>query len=247
MAATTFRHALAYCVPDALCVLAAICPSSWYDMRTPFFAAIILAIAPALSFACSCAGTQSIGAALATAESVVVGQVKERTAPDYSTDQPRPGAIVVDVVESLKGHVTGPIRIAESLMCYTSFRPEDLKIGKSYVFPLTQIDFANSGDTFDLMIESEKSKTYREKMYRLPVCSHNALLLTNQKLFTNELIAGGGRRLAPYMSLGLMKILLATGLLSVGGFIGFTVIGAAICFALWLLRKRRSTAAQKIS
>jgi hypothetical protein len=132
--------------------------------------------------ACSCAGTQSIGIALATAESVVIGQVRERAAADYSSDHTRPAAIVVDVVQSLKGSVTGKIQIAESLMCYKSFRSEDLNVGVSYVFPLTQIDFANPDDTFDLIVESANSNAYRDRMYRLPVCSHNALLLTRQKL-----------------------------------------------------------------
>jgi hypothetical protein len=179
--------------------------------------------------------------ALATAESVVIGQVRERTAPDYSPDHPRPGAIVVDVVQHLKGRVTGTIRIAESLMCYKSFRSEDLKTGMSYVFPLTQIDFANPDDTFDLMVDSANSNSYREQMYRLPVCSHNALLLTNQNLFTNELTVGGGRRLEPYMSLGLMKLLFATGLLSVWRVGGFIVVGVMICVAFVFVRKRRVT------
>jgi hypothetical protein len=215
-------------------------------VRSSFFAAIILATTPASSFACSCAGTQSIGSALAAAESVVIGQVSDRAAADYSSDHPRPAAIVVDVVQSLKGKVTGKIQIAESLMCYKSFRSEDLKVGMSYVFPLTQIDFADPADTFDLMVESDNPNARRDQMYRLPVCSHNALLLTRQKLYTNELTVGGGRRLEPYMSLGLMKILFATGLLSVGRAVGLIVIGVMICVAFGFVRKRRVTGGKKV-
>jgi hypothetical protein len=178
------------------------------------------------------------------AESVVIGRVSERVAPDYSSDHPRPGAIVVDVDQSLKGKATGKIQIAESLMCYKSFRSEDLKVGSSYVFPLRQIDFANPDDTFDLMVESDNPNAYRDQMYRLPVCSHNALLLTGQKLYTNELTVGGGRRLEPYMGLGSMKLLFATGLLSVWRAVGFCVLGVVICVALVFVRKRRVTGAQ---
>ena len=186
-------------------------------------------------------GTQSIGRALATAESVVIGRVRERAAPVYLSDDRRPAAIVVDVVQSLKGGVTGKIEIAESLMCYQSFNSKDFKVGMSYVFPLTQVDWTNPGDTFDLGVETGSPYATRYQMYRLPTCSHTALLLSGERLYTNELTAGVGRRLEPYMTLGFLKLLFATGLVGVWRYVGFVAILMAICAAFVFARKRRAT------
>ena len=101
------------------------------------------------------------------------------------------------------------------------------------MFPLRQIDLANPDEAFGLMIGSdEKVPSY--KIFRLPLCSHNALLLDGQKLYTSELISGGGRRLEYYMPLPLMKVLLPLGLLSTWGMLSVSVI--VVAMVAWVMR-----------
>jgi hypothetical protein len=182
-----------------------------------------------------------MGRALASAEAVVVGRVKGHAAPDFSSGNPRPAAIVVEVTESLKGSLKGDIEIAKNLMCYQSFSSQDLKVGTSYVFPLAEIDVANPDDTFNVMIEPPGPNTPSHKMFVLPTCSHSALLLDGSKLYTNELTSSGGRRLEYYMSLLFMKVLFATGLFDV--LRAIAVIAATIlCTGFIVFRRRRARA-----
>jgi hypothetical protein len=205
----------------------------------PLVVAVVLGAAPAASIACTCAGTQSIGNALTIADAVVVGRVKKHLAPDYSQDHPRPGTVDVEVIDSLKGGITGNVEIAKTLACYQSFPEEDLEIGKSYVFPLTRIDLANPDDTVGLMIGSGDRKIPSYKMFRLPVCSHNALLLKGQALYTNELTASGGRRLDYYLPLSLVKVLLPIGLLSAWGVTALIVVAIIVCVVGIAATRRR--------
>ncbi|WP_116812867.1 hypothetical protein [Steroidobacter cummioxidans] len=185
-------------------------------------------------------GTQSIGGALASAEAIVVGRVKEHAEPDYSFQRLRPAAMVVEVTESLKGSLKGDIEIVEGLMCYQSFAAEDLKIGMSYVFPLTEIDLANPDDTFGLMIGSPTPNAPSYKMFVLPSCSHSALLLDGAKLYTNELTSDGGRRLEHYMNLSFLKLLFVTRLFDVWRAIPIIAIVIILCIGFVLVRKRRA-------
>jgi hypothetical protein len=129
-------------------------------------------------------------------------------------------------------------------MCYQSFPEDDLEIGKSYVFPLKQIDLANPDDALGLMIVSDKTVPIH-KMYRLPVCSHNALLLDGQGLYTNELTPDGGRKIDYYMPLFLVRVLLPFGLLSTWGIIAAIVIAASVT-AAFIVRKRRRKATHAV-
>jgi hypothetical protein len=184
-------------------------------MRSPLLIAAILTGTPAASYACSCMGTQSIGNALVTADAAVVGKVTGHKEAEYS-DVRRPALINVEVIDSVTGGVKGNIEIAKSLMCYASFRDDDIEVGKSYLFPLEEIDLANPDHTWGLMIGSD-SPVPSYKMFTLPVCSHNALLLDGQGLYTSELTSDGGRRLEYYMPLLLVRTLLPIRLLGTWG------------------------------
>jgi len=205
-------------------------------LRTSLAVVAVLACTPAVSLACSCWGTQSIGNALTTADAVIVGKVERHMGSDFTSGHQRPAIIQVEVVESLKGGIKGNIEIAKTMMCYQSFPEDDFQIGKSYVFPLERIDLANADQSWELMIDSD-SPVASYKLFRLPVCSHNALWVDGQGLYTNELTSGGGRRLEYYMPLPLMKVLLPVGLLSVWGVLAF--VGTALVVAFVLIRRRR--------
>lgn len=209
-------------------------------MRATFLIAAILGGAPVASFACSCNGTQSIGNALTLADAVVVGRVTGHMEADFS-DLQRPALINVEVIDSITGGVKGNIEIAKTLMCYQSFSEDDLEVGKSYVFPLERVDLADRDQSWGLMIGSDMPvPSY--KMFRLPVCSHNALLLEGQDLYKSELVTReGGHRLEYYLPLRLVKVLLPIGLLSTWGIL-LAVILAAAAIAFVLVRKRRREA-----
>jgi hypothetical protein len=80
------------------------------------------------------------------------------------------------------------------------------------------------------------------KMFRLPVCAHNALLLDGQGLYTSELTSSGGRRLEYYMPLVLVRALLPIGLLSNWGILVAIAILASASAAFIVVRKRRRKA-----
>jgi hypothetical protein len=206
-------------------------------MRASFFVALLLSVAPTASFACSCSGTLSIGNALTLADAVVVGTVRGHREAHYSSADQRPALINVEVTRSLKGGVNGSIEIAKALMCYQSFPEDDFEVGKSYVFPLERVDLANPGQARDLMIWSDSAPAPSHKMFRLPVCSHNALLLEGQGLYTSELTSAGGRRLEYYMPLLFVRMLLPLGLLSTWGIL--IVIAVAAAAAFFVVRNRR--------
>jgi hypothetical protein len=185
-------------------------------------------------------GTQSIGNALTAADVVVVGRVKSHEEADYSETQ-LPAIINVEVIDSIKGDIKGNVEIAKTLMCYQSFSEDDLEVGKIYVFPLQQIDLSNAEQTFGLMIGSDMPVP-SHKMFRLPVCSHNGLLVDGQDLYTSELVPGGGRQLKYYMPLFVIRALLPIGLLSTWGIFVAIAIAAAVTVGSIVARKHRRKA-----
>jgi hypothetical protein len=217
--------------------------SSLDAMRPLVLVAVFLSTAPLESISCTCDGTRSIGSALTDADAIIVGKVTRHVAPDYSPDRPRPAIVDVEVMDSLKGQVRGSVEIAEAQMCYQSFPDRTLEIGKSYVFPLTTVDLADSPDTWSHIIGL---KVLSYKVFRLPVCSHNALLLDGQQLFTNELTFNGGRRLQYYMPLSLMKVLLPSGFLVVARTLILVLGAAAAGAAIVVIRKRWRETRQRV-
>jgi hypothetical protein len=208
-------------------------------MRVLLVIAIALSATPLPAGACSCDGTQSIGSVLASAEAVVVGRIKRHAGRDYSSEYPRPAIVVVEITESLKGGLEGDIEVATGQLCYQSFPSEDLRIGMSYVLPLTEIDLANHDDTFGLMIGPPRPNIPSYRMFILPSCSHSALLFDGARLYTSEFAAGGGRQLEYYMNLSVLRFLFATNLFSawraMPAIVAMLVLGAGFV----LLRKRR--------
>ena len=205
-------------------------------MRASLWVALVLAMAPSASHACSCSGTLSIGNALTLADAVVVGTVRRHRAFDYSSTEQRPALLHVEVTRSLKGGVQGHIEIAKTMMCYQSFPEDDLAVGKSYVFPLEAIDLANPDQTWGLMLNSA-TPIPSHAMFRLPTCSHNALQLDGGGLYTSELTSDGGRRLEYYLPLLLLQVLLPLGLLSTWGILMAVALSATV--AVVVIRKRR--------
>ncbi len=199
-----------------------------------FLAIFVCGLVSAPALACSCWGTTGIGTALTEAEIVVVGQVERRLdsseeeRPDFSRNgaiEPAyPNPIVVRVVRTLKGDVGDEIRISTDFMCYRSFDVEDMKPGETFVFPV--------------------SRTTESGLGLLPSCSHSALKLVDGELYTNELTAAGGRRLAHYMSLTMMRLLLPLGLLdtAVQIVLAAAVLLLAPVLITWRVRRRTASA-----
>jgi hypothetical protein len=210
------------------------------DMKSSFLLAALLALAPACSIACTCGGTQSITFALMNADAVVVGRVKAHAEGSYKPA--RPNRMVVEVSKALKGSFTGDIEIAEDLMCYQSFSGDDFTVGKTFVFPLTQIDLANPDDTFGMLLGPTEPDATSYKMFSLPTCSHTALLLSEEKLYTNELTPAVGRQLDYYMHASVMNFLFSAGLFSIRGAIAsLVVIFLLFMSAVFILRRRAKT------
>ena len=211
-------------------------------MRASFLIAAMLGGTPVASLACSCMGTQSIGSALTSADAVIVGKVTGHKDQDYSYEHQRPAIINVEVVESLRGGSSGSVEIAKTLMCYQSIPEDDFEVGKTYVFPLEQIDLANTDQTWGLgLMVGPDVPVQNHKMFRLPVCAHNALLLDSRGLYTSELTAGGGRGFR-YMTLPLLKVLLPVGLLSSWVILVLISIAVSMAVAIVVVRRRRRTA-----
>jgi hypothetical protein len=190
------------------------------------------------SIACTCAGIQSIGEALRSADAVVVGRVRGHVGPNLELDVPDIGAINVEVLETVTGSVRGDIRIEKTLWCYRSFDEDDFEVGTSYVFPLQRSVSkrpSSAGDT----------EAYGKEIYRLPTCSHNALLMRGERLYTSE---DGARQLQYFMSLGVMKMLLPTGILSVWDELPYVLLTILLLYVAFIvLRRRRKRPAEVAS
>jgi hypothetical protein len=181
---------------------------------------VILGYLPSTAQACSCDGTTSIGSAFGLAEKVVLGRIEgRREIPPDRRDgvvEIYPEAAVVKVIDVLKGSAPDEILVSADFMCYRSFNVEDFKSGETYVFPIIQ--------------------TTAQGVNVLPSCSHSALKLMDGQLYTNELVSIGVRRLEPYMSLKLLKLLLPLGVLDPRGQI---IFGGSLALLASLLLTRR--------
>jgi hypothetical protein len=123
-------------------------------------------------------------------------------------------------------------------MCNQSFWGEEFKVGTSYVFPLTEVDLTNSDDTLDMTIERRARNPPSYRMFVLPTCSHTALLVNEERLYTNELTYSGGRRLEYYMRLSVLRFMFKAGLFEMRG----VIVGVGVLMALlaFLVVRRRS-------
>jgi hypothetical protein len=151
--------------------------------------------------ACTCGGIVSIGEALENAETVVLGRVESvRQIPSDRRDGMTllyPDAVVVKVLEVLKGDAPDQILVSADFLCYRSFDVEDLKPGETFIFPIVQ--------------------TTKHGVNALPSCSHSALKLMDAQLYTNEPTTSGDRRLEPYMKLALLRVLVPLRLVGIRG------------------------------
>lgn len=172
--------------------------------------------------------------AFATADAVVIGRI-ERVRLAGAGE-----LLVVDVVKPLKGGVAGEVEIATGLMCYQSFSFEDFKIGEQYIFPLIAVEPSSSyiGQSLGLG-EGPHSAKASDRLFTLPTCSHTALALVGEELYSNELTSDGGRRLEPYMSLPLLKFLFWAGFLSVPGLLVYvSILILSISVLVWKKAKK---------
>jgi hypothetical protein len=190
---------------------------------------MLLSATPAVSLACSCAGMRSMEMALAMSDAVVVGRVER--AGD---------SLVVAVIEPLKGGLAGRIEIATPMMCYQSFAAEDFKVGERYLFPLIEVDLADPANRFFLSFGQIPGEAVG-RLFTLPTCSHTALALVGEELYSNELTSDGGRRLEYYASLPPVKFLFWAGLFSIPRLmllISMTLV-LAISIVVWKKRRMR--------
>ena len=153
--------------------------------------------------ACTCFGTASIGSAMTEAEVVVLGEALGKREPPTGLGLDGApfanadaiaiplGTVAFKVLETLKGSAAGEILVGTRFSCYQSFSVDDFDVGEKYVLALDRVEAG---------------------MHMLPDCSHTALEVLDGKLYTNELTKDG-MRLERYMGLGLLELLLPTGLL----------------------------------
>lgn len=192
---------------------------------------------PAVTLACSCFDIQSIETAITDAPYVVIGRV-EGVAPDeFHPDLDIPRSISIEIVDSLKGDLRGKIRIASIPLCYQSFPSWDLKPGSTFVFPLHPLDPFFLGATKQTAATHPDIQKIANQLYDLPRCSHTALALRGNKLYTNELGADGVHRLKYYARLSTFKLLMFTHLLNLPHLILWIVPAAVM--GLFVLHTRR--------
>jgi hypothetical protein len=200
--------------------------------------AVLLALVPSASSACSCMGTGSIGSALTHSDAVIVGRLLRRAAGDYSHASFAPDALIFEIERTLKGDVSGPIYVPASAPCYRSFRTEDFNVGETYVLPLYPVETAGPENINEVSLEPDSRTEPIGRWFNLPGCSHSALGLVDGALYTRELTSGGGRRSAYYMSLAIMEALLPLGLLDPLIALLYAIAASVLGVVLVVLRKR---------
>ena len=129
------------------------------------------------AWSCSCFGTASIEETIAEQPVLVEGQVvslEQVTSKEYGTQV---HSVTLKVIKKLKGVVSSDTVTVEHWMCYASLYPELMKIGHTYILPLSE----PSGGR-----------------YQLAGCAHSGMELISGKLYTFEQTKGIERRLQFY-------------------------------------------------
>ena len=132
------------------------------------------------SWSCSCFRIASIAETIAREPVLIEGQVVSReqvTSKEYGTQV---DSVTLKVIKKLKGVVSSESVTVEGSMCYASLYPELMKVGHSYVLPLSEP--INNGP------------------HQLAGCAHSGMELISNKLYTFEQAKGIKRRLQLYKS-----------------------------------------------
>jgi hypothetical protein len=140
--------------------------------------ATILLFWSANAWSCTCLGTASIEETIANQPILVVAQVVrlERVTSELYGSQV--DGVTLKVIKKLKGSVTSDTITVEHSVCYASLYPELMKVGHTYVLPL-----------------SEPINRGRNQMAE---CAHTGMELIAGKLYTFEQAKGLERRLQFY-------------------------------------------------
>lgn len=142
------------------------------------FALSILLLCSMNAWSCSCFGTASIDETISREPILVEGQVlslERVTSKEYGIQV---HSVTLKVVKKLKGVVSSDTVTVEHLMCYASLYPELMKVGHSYILPL--------------------SEPINKGRHQLAGCAHSGMELISGKLYTFEQSNGVDRRLQFY-------------------------------------------------
>jgi hypothetical protein len=134
-----------------------------------------------------------------------------------------------EVIKTLKGDARGDIHVSMQTTCDQSFSAEHFKQGEIFVLPLTAIPRGSAAGPAPLT----------DAAWRLPDCSHSALIHKDGYLYTNEVTADGGRVLDRYLSLPIFDFLFSMGAVNLPVTFSYLGLIGGIAVALALLRNWR--------
>jgi hypothetical protein len=213
----------------------------------PWFIVVMIAsLVPDVAFGCSCMGTRSIGASMATADAVVVAKVERFEFHEWDTERRFPERAIARVSGVLKGKVAAEIPISGSNMCYQSLPIDNMSVGQSYLLPLYRIEPKVAPEGVISLDPAYDVSPTDPPLYILPECAESALLVERDNLFTAEPIPGGSRKWRYHSSLKLVESFASVGLWNVRMIFAFAfavvvagTIGMVICRRWPLDRLRR--------
>jgi hypothetical protein len=209
---------------------------------------LIASLVSDAAFGCSCMGTGSIGASMATADAVVVAKVEKFEFHEWDTERRFPERAIVRVSGVLKGKVAGEIPISGANMCYQSLPIDNMSVGQSYLLPLYRIEPKVGPEGLISVDPAYGLSPTDPPLYILPECAESALLVERDNLFTAEPIPGGSRKWRYHSSLKVVEAFASVGLWNVRMIFAFAfavlvagTIGVVI-WRRWPLDRRRRVA-----
>jgi hypothetical protein len=142
-------------------------------------ATVLLALIPAIAVPCSCFGIATIEKTIQARPVLVEARVIALEEYDTKEFGHQVHSVTLEVRNVLKGSMKAKTIVVEHWMCYASLYLELMKVGHTYVLPLS---------------------TPTDGRYQLAGCAHSGLELIGGKLFTFEQAEGSERRLQFYMN-----------------------------------------------
>jgi hypothetical protein len=199
-------------------------------------AVMIASLVPDAAFGCSCMGTRSVGASMATADAVVVAKVERFEFHEWDTERRYPERAIVRVSGVLKGKVASEIPISGSNMCYQSLPIDDMLVGQSYLLPLYRIEPKGAPEGVISLDPAYNLSPTDPPLYILPECAESALLVERDNLFTAEPIPGGSRKWRYHSSLMLVESFASVGLWNVRMILALAValvVAGTVGIVIW--------------
>lgn len=174
--------------------------------------ACLVGVAPSAVRACSCMGVSPIAEEVERADAVIVGRAV-RLAPTEGQHHHPLETTVVEVLQSIKGDLTGEVHVSRHWMCYQTLPADELQEGMTYVLPLYRL----KGEPAP-MAGNPYPGLPLDRVFELPECAESGIVLQEGQKFSPEMLQGAERSVLRYLRRDIVWVVVGS-LAIIGGII----------------------------